>query len=422
MGFVFHYIPNAMMLLHFAQAVRALRFYNFVCSIERDFKARIEPLDHDLDREIISFYIRYHHLLYQNDTTGSNALIGAWQRKLGHQNLWEDFNLVYTSGPPPISGGSRTRSRPTRASTRKSTGGISAPKPVKKSKPLPRRRSEEHHYFSDSSLTPLPSSDDEDIVSRPTAYPFARDPNDCSVGSVDQGISQNDTIQDVNMDSGDEPPPTPPQDTGFLIDPPYCELANSATSLTRVVQNSVDDPMIGNSVSAASFRSGKVPSRSVTRYNGEKSLSAPAPHSSTAPQRKRGRRTNWNTKKPSKKKRTHVEEATDQPMVIDTPAVADLDPEPEPLTIGRVRQDIAPNEPFIPGLVPIPPILPEVRAPFSTSCANIPLPRVAPASNPDPSLDDLKGPSDTPAVAIPVFPRPVLSKNPPIWAQVRTFF
>ena len=209
-----------------------MKFYNFVCSIEEKYGAGTRPLsDNEADREIISFYVRYHYLLSQNDTTASNALIGSWQKKLGHQTLWEDFNLGYVSGPPPANGTQYSRSRSTRAPTRKSTGGISAPKPVKKANPLTRRRSEEYHCFSDSPLTPLPSSDDEDdtppqiftnllqkpsslssrsVVSRPNTDLPAGDRNYCSAGSVDQGTSQNYTLQDVDMDSGGEPPPTPP--------------------------------------------------------------------------------------------------------------------------------------------------------------------------------------------------------------------
>ena len=461
MGFVFRYISNATELLHSTQLARALKFYKFVCSLEGNSgesePRKMQLVDRKKEREIISFYVRYHYLLFQNDTTGSNALIGAWQKKLGHENLWEDFNLVYMSGPPPVSGIKRTRSRPTRASTRKSTGGISAPKPAKKCNPLPRRRSEELHYFSDSTLTPLPSSDDEDdtpfrittiqsqklssplsrdTVPHPAAYPLARDPSNRSVGSIDQGISQNDTVQDVHMGSGDEPPPIPPQDIGSFIDPLHCGPTNSATSLTRDVQNSVDDPMNGTSVSAASFPSGREPSQSVTDRSGEKSLSAPVPRSSTAPHRKKRRKTNWYPKKSSKKK-THVEETVDQPMVVDTPTVADPEREPEPPTVAPVRIDTTHDEPFIPKLVPsdppslkilirprvsIPPIAPEIRAPLSTSCTNIPSPRLVPVPNSDSSLDVLKGPSDTPAVAVPGFSRPTLSENPPIWAQVRASF
>jgi hypothetical protein len=407
-----------------------LKFYNFVCSIEKGPKAKKRPLDDiEADREIVSFYVRYHYLLSQNDTTGSNALIGAWQKKLGHQNLWEDFNLEYERGPPPNSGKEHTHSRSARVTTRKSTGGISAPKPAKKIDILSRRRSTECHYFSDSSLTPLPSSDDEDdtplrittmqlqkspslssrnAVSRPTKDPPSRDSRDHLVGVKDQGISYNYTSQDENMD-------------------PW---------VAEVVHESADDPMNGASVSAACLPSGRWASQPVTEHNDAKSLSAPVPRSSSAPRQKRRNRTNWSLrKKPSKRKKAdHVEETTDQPMAIDPPAAVDPEPEPEPPTIEPVHQDIAPSEPFIPRLeqseipslkisirppVSIPPIVQEIRVPFSTSCANIPLPRPGPASNPDPSPDGLKGLSDTPVATIPGFPRPTLPGNPPIWAQVR---
>ena len=427
MGFVFHYISNATEPLHFAQPAKALKFYNFVCSIEGKYEARCKPLgDNETDREIISFYVRYHHLLFQNDTTASNALIGAWQKQLGHQRLWEDFNLEYTSGPPSMNENERIHSRRTHASTRKSTGGIPAPKSVKRANPIPRRRSEGYHYFSDSSLTPLPSSDDEDDT---TLDLPAGDPNDCSVGSVGQGTSQNDIHQDVYMDSGDEPLPTPAQDLGFLVGSLDCEPTNFAAALTQVV----DDPMNDTSMSAACFQSGREPLQSSTCFNNENSLSAPVPRSSTAPYQKKRRRTNWYSKKPSKKS-NRAEETADQPMIIDTPTVADLEPEPESLTIEPVRQDIALNEPFIPNLVSseppslkisihppvfMPPIVSEIRVPLATSCVNIPSPRPPQASNPDPLPNDLKGSGDTPVVAVPGFLRPTLSSNPPIWAQVR---
>ena len=455
MGFVFHDISNATVPLHFTQPARALKFYNFVCSIEGKYKARSKPLsDNEVDREIISFYVRYHYLLFQNDTTASNALIGTWQKELGHQKLWEDFNLEYESGPLPMSRNGHAHSRHTYTLTRKSTGGIPAPKRVKRTNLLPRRRSEEYHCFSDSSLTPLPSSDDEDDTtfritttqlrrpsspsSRIVVLPFtvdlpAGDPNDCSVWSVGQGSSQNGAPQDLNMDSVKEPPPTPPQDIGFLIDP--CEPTNSAAALTQVVQENVDDPMNGTSISAACFRSGMEPSQSLAYSNDEKSLSAPVPRSSTAPYRKRRRRTNWYSKKRPSKKPNHVKGTADQPMVIDTPTVAGLEPEPQPLTIEPVGQDIALNEPFIPELVSskppslkisihpsvsTPPIISEIRVPFSSSYVNIPSPRPAQAPSPDPLPDDLKGSGDTPVVTVPEFSRPTLSSNPPIWAQVRT--
>jgi hypothetical protein len=451
MGFVFHYISDATELLHFTQPPRALKFYNFVCSIEEGLEPRRIPLDdNEADREIISFYVRYHHLLFQNDTTGSNALIGAWQKKLGHRNLWENFNLGYTWNPPPKSRKERTRSLPARAATRRSTGGISAPKPARKIDPLPRRKSTEYHYSSDSTLTPLPSSDDEGDISlqiattqsqkspspsswsaawRPTAGPSSRDPSKCSVGVIDQHISYNYTLQDEIMDPGDEPPPTPPQDISFSVNPSHRETANFTTALTDVVHGNVDDPMNGTSVSAVCLQPGREPSQPTTKYNDAESLSAAIPRSSSAPRGKRRSRTNWNAKKkpPKRKKAEHVEETADQPMAIDTPAAVDPGLAPGPLTTGPVHQDV-PSEPFIPRLEPleipslkisihpstfIPPIAQETRVPFA-SYTNIPLSR--PAPNPDLPPDGLKGPSDAPAAPI---PRPALPGNPPIWAQVR---
>ena len=456
MGFVFHYISNATEPLHFAQPARALKFYNFVCSIDGK-NARSKPLsDNGADREIISFYVRYHYLRFLKDTTASNALIGAWQKELGHQKLWEDFNLEYESGPPSMSRNERTHSRLTYAPTRKSTGGITTPKPTKGVKSLPRRRSEEFHCFSDSTLTPLQSSDDEEdttfritttqlqnpflpssrgVASQLTAGLSTGNPHGCSVGSLGQGTSPNDTPQDVNMDSGDEPLSTPPQDVGSLIGPLDCEPTNSAAALTQVFQEIVDDPMNGTSVSAACFRSGRKPLQSLTYFSDEKSLSAPVPRTSTAPHRKKRRKTNWYSKKKSSKKPKHVEETADQPMIIDTPTLADLEPDQGSFTIEPVRQAVAPSEPFIPEPVSSEPpslkisihpsastlpIASEIRVPFSTSYANIPSPRLAQASNPDPLPDDPKGSTDTSVVVVPGFPRPTLSSNPPIWAQVST--
>jgi len=456
MGFVFHYISNATEPLQFTQPARALKFYNFVCSIEGKYKAGSDSLnDNGADREIISFYVRYHYLLFLKDTTASNALIGAWQKELGHQKLWEDFNLEYESGPPSMSRNEHAHSRPTYAPTRKSTGGIPAQKPAKRAKPLPRRRSEGYHCFSDSPLTPLPSSDDEEdttfrittiqlqnpflpssrgVTSHFTAGLSTGDLNGCSVGSVGQGTSQNGIPQDVNMDSGDEPPPTPPRDVDSLTGPLDCEPTNSAAALTQVLQEIVDDPMNGTSVSAACFRSGREPLQSLTYFNDEKSHSAPVPRTSTAPHRKKRRKTNWYSKKKSSKKPKYVEETADQPMVIDTPTHVDMEHDQEPLTVEPVCQAIAPSEPFIPEPVPseppslkisihpsasTPPILSEIRMPFSTSYANIPPPRPAHTSNLDPLPGDPKGPGDTPVTVAPGFSRPTLSGNPPIWAQVR---
>jgi len=386
-------------------------------------------------------------MLSQGDTTGSNALIGAWQKELGHQSLWEDFNLEYERGPPPSSRNERVRSRPSRASTRKSTGGIPTPRPVKKVKPLPRRRSAECHYFSDSTLTPLPSSDDEDDTllritnihsqapsspsrSRSTAGLPPGDSSGHSVGITDRGTSPTHAPQDIDMDPGIEPPPTPPQDIGVLVDPSdYCYPASSTAPLTEF-----DDPMNGTSVSAMCLRSGRELSQSVVEFNDAKWLSAPVVRSSSDVRRKVRPRTNWHSKGRSKKKRRtgHVEETIDQSMIIDTPAVIDPEPESEQLTI--VHQDTALGEPFIPELEPseppplkisihpslfIPPIAPEIRVPLSTSFINIPLPRPVSASNVDPSLDGLKGSNSTSVAAVPGFSRPALPNNPPIWAQVK---
>jgi len=443
--------------LHFTQPTRALKFYNFICCNEKKPGARRRPLsDNEADREIISFYVRYHHLLSHGDTTGSNALIGAWQKKLGHLNLWEDFNLDYESGPPSKNGKKRgkkrARSRPTRASTRKSAGGIPAPKPVEEIDPPPRPQSAEHHYFSDSTLTPLSSSDDEDdsppcissmqpqtpppspsrgVVSRSISDLPPRGSNNCVVGTTDQGVSTSYTPQDVNMDSGDEPPPIPPLGIGVLVD----NLHRGPVNSTPV--QSVDDPMNGTSVSAVCLRSRGGPSQSVTGPNDATSLSAPVPHSSTGPRRNRkGRRkANSYPKKPPKRKKTgYVEGIADQPMAIDIPAIVDPEPDPEPQNMESARQDITPSEPFIPGLEPldppslnisiypsvqIPPLVPETRVPFSTSCANIPLSQPIPAAILDLSPDDLKGSNDAPVATIPGLSRPTLPSNPPIWAQVR---
>ena len=448
---MFRYISDATDPLHFTQPARALKFYNFVCSGEGSNARRTELGDNEADREIISFYVRYHHLLSRNDTTGSNALIGSWQKKLGHRNLWEDFNREYEGEPPPKSGGCRIRSRPARAATRKSTGCISAPNPTKKDIPLPRRRSAEYHYSSDSSLTSLSSSDDEDYAKPQLTTLRSRSPASSTSGgdlpcstvdpppggsnarNIDQSISQRYTSRDENMYPSDEPPPTPSQDISVPIDPLYREPADSVAALAEVV----DDPMNGTSISAMCLRSGRELSIFIPKPKPKpkKSLSAPVPRSSSAPRRKKGRKTGWNPKKkPTKPKKVdHVEETTDQPMVIDTPAVADPEPEPEPLIIENIHQDIAPSEPFIPRLEPsephslkisiipsvsIPPIVQEYRVPFSTSRPNIPLLQPPPASNPDPPPNGPKGLNDTPVAATPGFSRPTLPNNPPIWAQV----
>jgi len=447
---VFRYISDATESLRFAQPARALKFYNFVCSGEGSNARRKELGDSETDREIISFYVRYHHLLFRNDTTGSNALIGAWQKKLGHRKLWEDFNLEYEGRPPPKSGGSRIHSHPARAATRKSTGSIPAPNPVRKGSHLPRRRSAEYHYFSDSSLTPLPSSDDEDdsqpqfttmqlrgpsspsdggALSCSTAGPPLEGSRDHLTQSIDQGIPRHHSPQDENTDPEDAPPPTPPQDIGGPIDPMHCEPADSMAALTEVI----DDPMNGTFVSAMCLRSGRELSLSVTVQKKTKSLSAPVPRPSSAAHTKRRRKANWSTKK-KRKKVENAEETTDQPMAIDTSAVAGPELEPEPLIIEPAHQNVAPSEPFIPRLeLPeppplkisihpsafIPPIVQEFRVPFSTFRPNIPLPQPIPALDHDLSPGDLKGLSDTPVAAAPGFLRPALPSNPPIWAQVR---
>ena len=457
MGFVFHCISNVTEVLHITQPARALKFFNFVCSIEEGSKETRRPLnDNETDREIISFYVHYHYLLFQNDTTGSNALIGAWQKKLGHQHIWVDFNLEYERGPPPKSGIERTRSRPARVATRKSTGSIPAPKP-KKINPLPRRRSEEYHSLFDSdSLTPLQSSDDEDTplritttrpqrsssppsestLSHPTGDFLSGDPRDRSIGIIDQVMSRCHTPLDENMDPEDGPPPTPPQDISVSINSFPSEPADYTASFTEIIHGNVDDPMNGTFFSAMCLRSGRELLEPVNKPKDTKSLSAPVARSSSVAHRKRRGRTNWYPKKASskRKKASHVEEAADQPMVIDTFADDELEPEPEPPTIEPVRQDSLLSEPFIPRLEPskppslkisirlpvsTPPIVQESRVPLSTSCTNIPLPRPAQVSNPDLPPGGLKGLSDTSVVIAPVFPRPTLPSNPPIWAQVR---
>ena len=98
MAFVFQLISSATGTVYFAQPDRALTFYNFVCSIDRKSNTKRNALaDNETDREIIYYYVLYHHLLYQNDTTAANPLIGAWQKKLGHWNFWRDFSRAYGS-------------------------------------------------------------------------------------------------------------------------------------------------------------------------------------------------------------------------------------------------------------------------------------------------------------------------------------
>lgn len=288
--------------------------------------------------------------------------------------------MEYKRGPAPSSGNLFVRSSPTRTLTRKSTGCISAPRPPKKLNPLPRRKSAEYCYPSDSSLTPLSSSDDEDdasfvitakrsrMQSPPPSGSVVLDSatvlgvthlNDCSFGSIDQGISDDFPPRETNMESGDEPPATPPQDSGILIDPLRFELENSSTE----IYGSVDDPMIGTSISAACLRSERVPTQSIPTSNHTKSLSAPVPPSC----RKRKTRAYFDTRKrPSKQKKAELaEETTEEQMAIDTPAV----------TGPKARPGPAGTEPAYRSTV------------------------------------------DTPS--IPGLSRPALHNNPPIWAQVR---
>lgn len=348
-------------------------------------------------------------------------MIGTWQKELGHKSLWIDFNLEYQRGPLPASSSQPTPTRPVRASARKSTGCISAPKPWKRPDLLPRRKSAGWHYSSDSSLTPLPSEGEEDALL----------PNGPSFGSAEQSIFDTYPSPEVHMDSVDEPPPTPPQDVSVLIDPLYSEPENRRASLTEVVRESVDDPMNGTSASAACLRSGAGPTLSVTESSHPKSLSAPVP-SSSGPRRKGKKRINYYTKKkpPKQKEKEPAEETTDCPMIIDTPTFADPEPEPEPPSTEPVHQDIVLSEPLIPmpdpsdppslniSIALVSPIVPEIRVPLPTSCANVPLPRSTPASI-DPPPASLNGFGDTLVAAVPGSPRLPLPRNPPIWAQVR---
>lgn len=428
MGFVFHYISDATEPLHFIQPTRALKFYNFVCSIQEEHIARKNVLnDSKVDRDIISFYIRYHYLLSRKDTTASNALIGAWQRKLGHKILWENFNLVYEQGPTSLNGTRCTPPCPTQTSTRKSTGCISASEPVKPN-PLPHQQPADWSYASDSSLTSLSSSDDEDDGSCViTKRPRTRSPssggrvalgsltdlrvgsfNDCSFGGVDQGISDNSPSRKTHMDSRDEPPPTPPHDNGGLI-------GTSSTSPAKVVHGCADDPMNGTSISAECVRSKRGLTRPITASGHPKSLSAPILPPSSPVRRKRKKGTNYSaTKKaPKQKKREPIGETTNEPMAIETPII--VHPKATPSESPSLNIVIRP-------FASIPSIGSEVRAPFSTSCTNVPPPRSASTPNPDPLLGNLKDSGETSAVVIPQFLRPTLPNNPPIWAQVRTFF
>lgn len=297
-----------------------------------------------MDREIISFYVRYHYLLSRNDTTASNALIGAWQKKLGHKNLWEDFNLEYENGPPPMSGIQRARPSPMRVPTRKSTGCIPERRPPKTPDLSSRRSSAEYHCFSDSPLTPLPSSDDEDDtpliatsgspmppkssgrndVLRLAADLPARDSSDSSFGSMDKSISHNRLPWDINMDPVDEPPPTPPQDFSVFINPLHHGPESSTTSLMGVASEGTDETMYDASAFTMCLRSGRRPGRPVTGFSGARSFSAPVPLPSSAPSKKGRRRVgNSAKKKPRKQKKPgYIEDPPDQQMAIDIPAIA----------------------------------------------------------------------------------------------------
>ena len=382
MGFVVQLISSATGTLYFAQPDRALIFYNFVCSIEGKSNTRRNALaDNETDREIIYYYVLYHHLLFKNDTTAADTLICAWQKKLGHQIFWKDFSQKYGSGSPPP--------------TRESTGEIPAPNP-EEAKPL----SEEHSLFYSDVLPPPPIGN---VVPRSNSGLPSRDPNGCSTRDVGHTASHNYTLQDVNMDAADEPPPTPPQGIGLLAGSFTSETADSATFSTQLVRESVDDPMNGTSVSAVCFRPEREPSQS--RLGDGKSHSAPVPPS-TAPHRKKRRKANLNPKKKPPKKPNRVEESTvGQPMSIDTPVVSDPGPNPEPPSLK-----LSTHLPISTAS-----ITQESRAPLSISCVNIPLSRSASG----PSYDPL--PDGTPAVVSPGFSRPILSGNPPIWAQVRMF-
>lgn len=447
---MFRHISYATEPLHFTQIDRAKVFYKFVCSVDkRPGVGRGSDVDKRDVLELVSFYLRYHYLLSRKDTTASNALIGAWQKKLGHEILWEDFNLGFQQGPP-----SARASPPTRTSTRKSTGCIPASKPVKGPNPLTRRRSEGCSYISDSSLTPLSSSDDEvsfivntersriqsppstrSVVVDSTTEFRMEDLHGSSFG-VNQGITDNCSPRETHMVSGDEPPPTPPQDAGVLIDPlQHFEPESSSASLSDVIHGSVDPPMNCTSISAACLPFERGPIQSSTVCNHSKSLSAPAPTSSSPPCRKR-KKSNCNTKKRhSKQKKTApVAEDTGEPMVIDTPIAVDSEAGPGPASTEPVHQGAVLSEPFTHRIEQSEPPLkisiypsatasthptsPGARVPLLTSCTNV-TPRSAPSPIPGSSPGDLKGLGGTNVVAVPGLSRPALHSNPPIWAQVR---
>lgn len=440
---MFHHVSDATEPLHFTQPARVLKFYNFVCCIERNHRERKNKLTDDKeDREIISFYVRYHHLLSRNQTTDSNALIGAWQKGLGHQSLWEDFNLEYAHGPAPLTVTSPVPSRPTRASTRKSTGCISASKPRKMSTHLSRRRSAGYRYPSDSSLTPLSSSDDEGdapsitptkrsrIGSPPQSISVMLDSateprmkrlNDRSFGGVDQGISDNCPPRESHMHSGGEPPATPPQNTHALIGlGDFCAGDD--------IHGSTYDPVNGTSISAACLQPERGPTQLGTLSTLPKSLSAPVPPSSFRAGEKRKKTFNYHTKKKSPKKKAEpVEGTTHEPMAIDIPTVPSPEVRPGPATTTLsepFRLRIEPPEPpplkiSIHPVTSIPSVSPEVKLPLSTACINLPSPRSTQGRNPDLSLASPKGLGGITAVTTPGFSRPPLPNNPPIWAQVR---
>lgn len=299
----------------------------------------------------MSSYIQYHYLLFNQDPTGSNAFIGAWQKKLGHQRLWEDFNLGYKHGPPIESPRVKhTGSHPTRSST-------------------PRFAD----CFSDSSLTPLTSENEE-----PTS--FTKLP---------------------------QAPPLPSSESVVL---------RSAVLSTYDMTDSSDDPMNGTSVSALCLSPG---TGLTLAENHPKSLSAPVPTSSS-PHRKRRRKTDYRGKKKSSKrnKGEPVEEIADKSMIID----AGLQPQPEHASTESVRQATDTSEPFKISIALVPSTSPENQLPLSTSCTNVQFPPSEPLPNPDPSPEALNGLGDAPVTTAPGLSRPALPRDPPIWAQVWLFF
>lgn len=322
---------------------------------------------------------------------------------------------MYECGPPPLSETRPVPSRPVRASGRKSTGYISSSKQTRKPGPLLRRRSAESaqcFYASDSSLTPLPSSDDEDdgsfmntakrsrtqspspggsAVLDSTTDPQIGHLNGHSFGSIDQGISGDCPPLETHMDFRDELPPTPPE--------------TPSASLTDVIRGDIDDPMNGTSISAGCLRFGKGQNQSMTSSNHPKSLSAPVPPPSSSPRRKRKKRINYYTKKKPPKQKKAEPETTEESMVIDPPAVAD--PRLRPSGLPSLEISIA----SIPSIS---------RVPLSASRTNVTPLRSASASGLNPPLDEPKGLGDTPTGAVPGLSRPTLPSNPPIWAQVRS--